>query len=347
MREETLSSLQVSAFNIGVMSDVLESAGIDPRPAFESIGLDAGNQLLPTGSVSARSELTFERAFLALTPLRRDLWTEVGRRHRLYAYGIFGTVIGTAPTLRHWVRASGNTRDLCFSFIEFRPVYRKGALCGVEYGFEAVPEELREMLLYRDLGAASSVISEIWNASMEGFCVELARPESEGEVLRGVFPFEVKFDCPKTMVTWPSEVSDIPLPNGSEYLHRYYSAQCAGLLDRLKVDSLATRVVEVITAQPSICNSVEPVAKRLNMSVRTLQRRLQRDGASFREVLIGAHADIAKLYLETTAWSIAQIAAQLGYANRTSFDIAFSRWTGVSPCRFRALAGGEVRPSLI
>jgi AraC-like DNA-binding protein len=90
--------------------------------------------------------------------------------------------------------------------------------------------------------------------------------------------------------------------------------------------------------QPSVHNSIDMVARRLNMSVRTLQRRLNDDGLTFRGVLTSAQSDIAKSYLRETSLSIAQIAAQLGYADRTSFDLAFSNWTGSSPRRFRDTA---------
>ena len=43
MREDNLSTLQIPAFSIGVMTDVLRRAGIDPTRAFEQSGLDVGN----------------------------------------------------------------------------------------------------------------------------------------------------------------------------------------------------------------------------------------------------------------------------------------------------------------
>jgi hypothetical protein len=107
MREDRLAALQVSAFSIGVMSDVLERAGIDPSPAFAQAGLNPDNPLPGNGVVSARSEAAFQRAFAALTPARRDLWAEVGRRHRLPAYGLYGLTLITSPTLRHWVETAG------------------------------------------------------------------------------------------------------------------------------------------------------------------------------------------------------------------------------------------------
>ena len=341
MRAETLSLLQVPAFNIGVMSDVLESANIDPAPAFLKIGLDPTTRLPLTGFVSARAELEFENAFLELTPNRRDLWAEVGRRHKLYAYGTFGLAIGTSPTLRDWVKIAEKTRDLYFTFTEYRAVERDGDLCGIEFRLDSVPKHLREMTLYRDLGAASSIIGEVWQASKRGFCVELAASAASARCLSGLFPFKVKFDCPRTMLTWPARLTDVGLPNGSAYLHRYYAAQYQAILDRISGSDLQATITRVIMLRPSAHSTIEAVASRLNMSVRTLQRRLGDHGMTFRKVLTRAHTQVAKFHLGSSSLSIAQIAAQLGYADRTSFDLAFSRWIGVSPRRYRDAVVGS------
>ena len=335
MREETLSRLQVPAFHIGVMSDVLERAGLNPGPALETIGLNPVARLPSSGFVSARGEIDFERQFLAMTPGRRDLWLEVGRRHRLYAYGAFGLALGTSPSHRDWVAVSIKARDLFFTFAEYLPVNRKGELCGIEFRLDSVPTDIREMTLYRDLGAASSIVSEIWGGSADSFRLELAAPRSVAGFVTSVFPFQVLFDAPKTGLTWPPGFTDVPLPNGSYYLHRYYLAQCAAVLDQIPGSDIEAAISRVIMMKPSAYGKVEAVARRLNMSVRTLQRRLNTAGVTFRAILSRVHAEVAKMHLRGSTLSIAQIAAHLGYADRTSFDVAFCRWTGVSPRKFR------------
>src|SRR3954468_10715023 len=121
MREDNLSTLQIPAFSLGVMADVLRNAGIDPTPAFEEIGVDVESPLPTSGFVPARAEMAFERAFPRLTQGRRDLWADAGRRPHLAAYGLFGLALMTAPTLRAFVELSGRASDYCFTFCEFLP----------------------------------------------------------------------------------------------------------------------------------------------------------------------------------------------------------------------------------
>jgi len=335
MREDNLSTLQIPAFSIGVMADVLRRAGIDPTPAFEKADLRLDAPLPSSGFVSAKAEVAFERAFHELTTGRRDLWAEVGRRHCLAAYGLFGLATITSPTLRHFVENSVKARDFCITFCEFWPVERAGELCGIEVILDAVPDDLREMSLFRELGAMMTTFDNLWRGSTRGFCLELNIAREEGRFMHEFTPFTLRFDRPRTTLTWPAEVTDTPLPYGNEFLHGYYVDRCNALFNQVPGADLTARITRAITMQPAINNSIDIIARRLNMSVRTLQRRLSEDGLTFRSVLTRAQADIARSYLRETSLSIAQIAAQLGYADRTSFDLAFSNWTGASPRKFR------------
>jgi len=339
MREDNLSTLQIPAFSLGVMTDVLRNAGIDPRPIFEEIGLDVDSPLPASGFVPARSEIAFERAFHELTLGRPDLWADVGRRHPLAAYGLFGLTVMTSPTLRHFAEISGRSRDYCFSFCEFWPVEVGGRLCGLEVVLDAVPEDLREMSQYREVSAMMTTFEQLWRGSWRGFCLDLTIPKEDGEFMRALAPFRLRFDRPRTMLTWPAEATDTPLPYGSAFLHKYYVDRCEALLNRVPGKDLAARIMRLITMHPAKHNTIDIVAQRLNMSVRTLQRRLTDEGLTFRTVLTRAQTEVAQNYLRDTTLSIAQIAAQLGYADRTSFDLAFSNWTGTSPRRYRDEAG--------
>ena len=335
MRHEILSTLRIPTFSIGVMVEVLQRAHIDPSLAFHRIGLERGSRLPSSGFISAKAEINFERVFRALTAGRRDLWVEVGRLHRLPGYGLFGLALSTAPTLRQWVKTAGMAPDLCFSFGDYRPVERKGQLCGIEFCFDAVPDDLREMTFYRDLGALLAVFEEIWRGPTRGFCIDLAASNEGAKVLRAVSRLKVRAECPRTMLTWPAAITDDPLPYGNEYLHRYYCEQCESLLDRSAAFDLPERIKRVVRLHPAVHSSVNIVARRLNLSVRTLQRRLGKQGIAFRSVLAQARTEIAQTLLQQPTMSIAQVASHLGYSDRASFDLAFHRWTGRSPRQFR------------
>jgi len=81
--------------------------------------------------------------------------------------------------------------------------------------------------------------------------------------------------------------------------------------------------------------SQDEAASRLHMSPRTLHRRLEEEGASFRGIKEALRRDIALARLTKTRQPIARVAADLGYADTSAFYRAFTSWTGLSPERYR------------
>lgn len=80
---------------------------------------------------------------------------------------------------------------------------------------------------------------------------------------------------------------------------------------------------------------IEQVAASLNLSVRSLQRRLQEAGQSFQSVLDDLRHRFALDYLRREHLSVKEIAYLLDYADVSSFIRSFKRWEGRSPADWR------------
>ena len=74
------------------------------------------------------------------------------------------------------------------------------------------------------------------------------------------------------------------------------------------------------------------------MSQRTLNRRLQMENASFRQLKSEALARWAKQYLRETDYSVEAIAEELGYTDTANFRRAFRKSEGCSPIDYRQSA---------
>jgi len=83
--------------------------------------------------------------------------------------------------------------------------------------------------------------------------------------------------------------------------------------------------------------SIDRIADDLNLSKRTLQRRLQQHDISFAQLRdnVRFHHSIAHLIEHHE--SIDSISSSLDFSDRTSFTNAFKRWTNLSPSAFRKL----------
>jgi len=81
--------------------------------------------------------------------------------------------------------------------------------------------------------------------------------------------------------------------------------------------------------------SLEALATELSMQPRTLNRRLQAEGKTFRELVNEARFEVARQLLAGTRMEVTNIALALGYADPSGFTHAFQRWSGVAPSEWR------------
>ena len=75
---------------------------------------------------------------------------------------------------------------------------------------------------------------------------------------------------------------------------------------------------------------IEAVASRLDLPVRTLQRRLSEEATTFREVLASVRRAKAAELATRDTMRVAEIAMTLGYADPSNYQRAAKRWRGAS-----------------
>lgn len=79
----------------------------------------------------------------------------------------------------------------------------------------------------------------------------------------------------------------------------------------------------------------DQIAALMNMSRRTLQRRLQEAGTSWLDVIEQARKQVACAELLQGEVSVTDLALLTGYEDTRAFLRAFKRWTGLTPSGFR------------
>jgi AraC-like DNA-binding protein len=131
---------------------------------------------------------------------------------------------------------------------------------------------------------------------------------------------------------------DKPVNGGDPALYAFLEEHAqAALASRPRsddlIDKLRHQLREAIKqGEPN----VERLATRLNMSGRTLQRRLADLKTSFQEVLDLVRFDLARAYLKDVRLDVSQVAYLLGYSELRAFDRAFRRWASKSPTEWRS-----------
>ncbi len=98
---------------------------------------------------------------------------------------------------------------------------------------------------------------------------------------------------------------------------------------------MVIRIRDLLRAGLPDTLSLDDIADRLHLSPRTIHRRLEEEGSSFRGIKDALRRDMALARLTKTKDSIAQVAADLGYADTSAFYRAFVEWTGMAPVHYR------------
>lgn len=167
-----------------------------------------------------------------------------------------------------------------------------------------------------------------------------ARPADVSEHAR-IFECPVQFGAPACQLVIARDVWDTPRTGTNPALFAVLETHARMLLDQLpRQTETASRVRRAIEGELRGGNPrLESIAKQLAMSPRTLQRRLRDEGVAFDELLDDLRFRAARTYLTQRDIAGAEVAYLLGFAEPSSFNHAFKRWSGQTPTEYRRLAG--------
>ncbi len=130
-------------------------------------------------------------------------------------------------------------------------------------------------------------------------------------------------------------LADIPTHNPS--LWAMHERLVENELDHLGHSLASTRVRAEVAR---ILHHGEPrrddIAARLNMTDRTLQRRLQAESATYQQLLDDTRCELARQYLADPRRNLTEVADLLGFADQSNMFRACKRWFGMPPGQYRA-----------
>lgn len=79
----------------------------------------------------------------------------------------------------------------------------------------------------------------------------------------------------------------------------------------------------------------ETIAESMHVSLRSLQRRLNKEETNFKTLLETTRQELALHYIRETHRTLGEITYLLGFSEPSNFTRAFKRWTGKTPAEYR------------
>ncbi len=155
-----------------------------------------------------------------------------------------------------------------------------------------------------------------------------------------VFAPRCTFDALRLEARFAASALDLPVRRDEAALTAFLADAPASITRLYRRDrALALRVRDALRAALPAAPTLPQIATDLFLSPRTLHRRLEDEGTSLRAIRDALRRDLAIEWLTKTQRPLHQIAADLGFADASSFYRAFSAWTGSGPRDYRARFG--------
>ena len=176
--------------------------------------------------------------------------------------------------------------------------------------------------------------------------IQLNVPWKKNEYDRAIREYtdtEIKYGHPRYELIFRREVAEKQLPSAQSQLASLQDKLCQDYLHSLDENRhLVSRVrLKIIQGLSNGNAHISIVASSLHMSARTLQRKLNTEGTSFRSILQQSRMELVAEYVSNEDLNATQITYMLGFSGPAQFSSAFKSWFGetFSAHRERLLTG--------
>ncbi|WP_421862585.1 AraC family transcriptional regulator ligand-binding domain-containing protein [Parvibaculum sp.] len=255
--------------------------------------------------------------------------------------------LGTHGLLGHAILSSRSLRQAAGLLIQYSPL--QGGQGNIQLAFtgenavltfeppfhvEGAPHFIIELFFAGVLAALRQLIGPLPDECRVELSYQPAMPE---DVYCRYFGTRVSFGHRVNRFVGPNERVDQPLSAAEIPVADMYRRQCERLLrDMDAASGLGAEVRRMILGARGRFPGMTEAARRLNMSERTLRRRLEAENASYRTIVDDVRNYLAREYLRETPLTVGDVASLLGFDDAANFRRAFRKWNDCSPQVFRA-----------
>lgn len=335
MPADNTTSHLIPGFFIPHMEEFVSARGGDAELLYVAANIDRASFLPREHTV------TEDQLYAIVTSAKKlsnepAFGLEIGHRFNLGSFGLLSSALMSCATLRDVVQMLERYSVLVLPLLRFS-------------SFESETELVLEMTAlasYPDLN--QTIIEALLSCSTKMFPLLVGRHiganriccQFEAPPYANRFPAAMtqkfSFGAQKNLICLKREYADLKLVTANSTDASSMMAECEKALIRSQqTKSLTDKVVDLVRYYLDTNPTSHQIAQQLNMTERTLRRKLSEEGASYRKLLAGIREDVAKYYLSQTSLQIGQIALKLGYGETSNFRSAFKTWTGMPPRHWR------------
>lgn len=318
-----------------VMVNFANRFGIDTPTCLLGSGIAPEELSRPNTWLSRSQEIQLLENLLTNLPDKPALGFELGLQYNLATFGIWGFAIRTCPTLADAIKQALRYLPLSTAYCRFSTFQTRETLT-ITADPSAIEPHLQQFLLERDLGTSLNLLGEM---GLHGIPVKRLEfknlPESHRTRIAELTGIQAGSGYSANAIVLDRRMTELTLPTYDAHLLRVFEDQCARQLRMRQVDGVVGQVRQLLLGSLGMVCSLEDVALALALSPRSLRRRLNDEGHSFRDVLETERKQLAAHLLSSHSMTQDEMALHLGYSDTASFTRAFRRWYACSPGDYR------------
>ncbi|CAM4167935.1 AraC family transcriptional regulator [Nocardia ninae] len=336
---EELATLR-STTSVALLAEYAMRRGLPRSVILRDTGIKEGQLDDPAGEITLGQELALMSNLTAAIDDEPGQGFMAGLLCHPPSFGVLGFALMTSPNLRHALEIGLRYVDLSFTAARL-DVCDHGAEVWITRDDRALPVHIRRFALERDLAAISTIQQDLLSTRIPVTRVEVPyEPHPIYETFAAMLGVEkVVYGASGTTLVVQSSALQLPLPQANIATARFYEQQCAELIDRRRSRmGISKQVRQLLLRQGTLADQAR-VAAALNLSVRTLRRRLAEEGTTFRELSNETLGLLAEELL-MAGLTVENVADRLGYASPSAFTTAFRGWRGLSPGNFARVKRG-------
>ena len=257
---------------------------------------------------------------------------DAGCRTPVSAHGPVGSAAAFAPDrlsilglIRRFIRLRGSYNDVTIT--------RAATETRVQISVDPVMGDQKDSALDLILGVTVNILTLSALDSLSIPTLRLMRiRRDDHDYYQRQLGCHILYEQPADSIAFSTEDLLQALPTYDPVQFNTAVRKCQ-MLYRRRQGAASTReaVEDVFEQSPGLLWPISSIADRLNMSARTLQRRLRAEGLQYQQVLDGWLMELALNYLRQEKLSVEATATLLGYQDEANFRRAYKRWYGCAP----------------
>lgn len=323
-----------------VMVNFAQRNGIDRQTCLLGTGIAEDALSKGEGLVTRTQEMRLiENLVLALPEVGASGF-DLGLQYNLATFGVWGFALRTCRTLR-------DAASLGLRYLPLSTAYCQITVCdeedafGVVFDPEPIPAHLRQFLLERDMATAMNLIREITFQGVEFKAVEFTGDtDVAADTVASLCGVAPRFHASANRILVSRAGASQAFPGFDAALTGMLEQQCRQRMDTVENTGVAGRVRQKLLGDLGLGASLNDMASALALSSRSLRRRLEQEGTSYRDLVDDERKQLGLQLLSSTSMKIEEVAAHLGYTDAGGFVRAFRRWQGCSPSEYRSEGAG-------